>query len=100
MELRSPWLLAATTERAHRQLLTELYGGRAFAVTDTTATGQERRGLLGIDERYADLSIDAQARFEILGSVALVDREEGGREAIEEEGIPVVSLLTATEILG
>ena len=35
----------------------------------------------------------------ILGVLALVDREEGGREAIEAEGLTVVSLTRAAEIL-
>ncbi|MBK6487626.1 MAG: orotate phosphoribosyltransferase [Gemmatimonadetes bacterium] len=35
----------------------------------------------------------------IAGVLALVDREEGGRERIEREGLPVVSLVRASEIL-
>ena len=35
----------------------------------------------------------------VVGVLALVDREEGGREAIEETGLPVISLVTATQIL-
>jgi orotate phosphoribosyltransferase len=35
----------------------------------------------------------------ILGVLALVDREEGGREAIEEHGLSVVSLVTASAIV-
>jgi orotate phosphoribosyltransferase len=31
--------------------------------------------------------------------LALIDREEGGRDAIERIGIPVLSLANATEIL-
>ncbi|MGI8497561.1 MAG: orotate phosphoribosyltransferase [Gemmatimonadaceae bacterium] len=34
----------------------------------------------------------------IRGVLALVDREEGGREALTAAGFPVVSLVTATEI--
>ena len=36
---------------------------------------------------------------EILGVLALVDREEGGREALEAAGLRVLSLVTATELL-
>lgn len=36
---------------------------------------------------------------QILGVLALVDREEGGREAIEAQGLSVISLVTAGEIL-
>lgn len=35
----------------------------------------------------------------VAGVLALVDREEGGREAIESAGLPVISLATATEIV-
>lgn len=35
----------------------------------------------------------------ILGVLALVDREEGGREALEAAGLSVVSLVTATQLL-
>jgi orotate phosphoribosyltransferase len=39
------------------------------------------------------------AGAEVLGVLALVDREEGGREAIEAEGVPVRSLATASAIM-
>jgi len=35
----------------------------------------------------------------IVGVLALVDREEGGRERIEAAGLPVMALTTATEIV-
>jgi orotate phosphoribosyltransferase len=35
----------------------------------------------------------------IAGVLALVDREEGGREAIEAQGISVISLVMARELL-
>ena len=35
---------------------------------------------------------------EIAGVIAIVDREEGGREAIEAQGIPVRSLFSASEL--
>jgi orotate phosphoribosyltransferase len=35
----------------------------------------------------------------ILGILALVDREEGGREALVAAGLPVISLLRASDIL-
>jgi orotate phosphoribosyltransferase len=35
----------------------------------------------------------------VVGVLALVDREEGGREAIEAAGIAVVSLVTAQELM-
>jgi orotate phosphoribosyltransferase len=36
---------------------------------------------------------------EVLGVLALVDREEGGREALEAKGLRVMSLVTASDIL-
>jgi len=36
---------------------------------------------------------------EVLGVLALVDREEGGRAALEAKGLQVVSLVTAADIL-
>lgn len=35
----------------------------------------------------------------IVGVIALVDREEGGRDRIEQAGYPVIALTTATEIV-
>lgn len=35
----------------------------------------------------------------VVGVLALVDREEGGKEAITEAGLPVISLVTAAQIL-
>lgn len=40
-----------------------------------------------------------QAGGVVAGVLALVDREEGGREAIEETGVSVVSLVTAGELM-
>ncbi|HEX4468899.1 MAG TPA: orotate phosphoribosyltransferase, partial [Gemmatimonadaceae bacterium] len=36
---------------------------------------------------------------EILGVLALVDRQEGGREALEAKGLRVISLVTGSDIL-
>jgi orotate phosphoribosyltransferase len=35
----------------------------------------------------------------VAGVLALVDREEGGRQAIEDAGLPVVALTTASQII-
>lgn len=40
-----------------------------------------------------------QAELQVLGVVAIVDRQEGGREAIEREDLPLVTLFTARELL-
>jgi orotate phosphoribosyltransferase len=46
-------------------------------------------------------AIDAvrSANASVTGVLALVDREEGGRQAIEGAGVSVVSLVTASQIL-
>jgi orotate phosphoribosyltransferase len=36
---------------------------------------------------------------EILGVLALVDRQEGGREALEAAGLEVLSLVTAEQLV-
>jgi len=36
----------------------------------------------------------------VAGVLALVDREEGGRESLEAAGIPVISLVGASQIIG
>jgi len=41
-----------------------------------------------------------EAGGEILGVLAVVDREEGGRATIEATGLPVVSLVSISELLG
>jgi len=40
-----------------------------------------------------------EAGASIMGVLALVDREEGGRETIEAAGVPVISMVTARELL-
>jgi len=35
----------------------------------------------------------------VAGVLALVDREEGGRQSIEDAGVPVISLVSATQII-
>jgi orotate phosphoribosyltransferase len=39
------------------------------------------------------------AKASVTGVLALVDREEGGRQAIERTGVSVVSLVTASQII-
>jgi orotate phosphoribosyltransferase len=39
------------------------------------------------------------AGAQVLAVLAVVDREEGGREAIAAEGVPVLSLATAAEVM-
>jgi orotate phosphoribosyltransferase len=65
-------------------------GDRVVVVEDVITTGSS-----------ALQAIDAVRRQEgvILGVLALVDREEGGREAIEATGTQVVSITRASEIV-
>lgn len=65
-------------------------GDRVVVVEDVITTGGS-----------ALQATDAVRRQEgvILGVLALVDREEGGREAIESAGIKVVSLVRVSEII-
>jgi len=65
-------------------------GDRAVVVEDTITTGGS-----------AARAIDAvrQAGAVVVGVLALVDREEGGREHLESLGVTVVSLATASVIV-
>jgi orotate phosphoribosyltransferase len=65
-------------------------GDRVAVIEDTLTTGGST--LRAITALRA-------AGAEIAGVLALVDREEGGRSAIEAEGLEVLALVTAAEIL-
>ena len=65
-------------------------GDRVAVVEDVITTGGSAlRALAAVRE----------AGGEVAGVLALVDREEGGREAIEAAGVPVLSLVRASEIV-
>jgi orotate phosphoribosyltransferase len=65
-------------------------GDRVAVIEDVITTGAS--ALRAIDAvRAADGAV--------IGVLALVDREEGGRQAIEKAGIPVVTLVTASQII-
>jgi orotate phosphoribosyltransferase len=65
-------------------------GDRVVVIEDTITTGGSARK-----------AVDAvrAAGGSVLGVLALVDREEGGREALEADGLAVASLTTASEIV-
>jgi orotate phosphoribosyltransferase len=65
-------------------------GDRVAVIEDTITTGGS-----------AKKAIDAvrAAGGNVVGVLALVDREEGGREALEAEGVEVISLARASEIV-
>jgi len=65
-------------------------GDRVAIVEDVITTGGS--ALRAVDAVRA-------AGGEILGVLALVDREEGGREALEAKGLSVISLVHAADIL-
>lgn len=67
-----------------------LPGDRVVVVEDVITTGGS--ALKAVDAIRA-------AGGEILGVLALVDRQEGGREALEAAGLKVLSLVTAKQLL-
>lgn len=65
-------------------------GDRVAVIEDVITTGGS--ALRAIEAVRA-------AKGTVVGVLALVDREEGGREAIESAGIPVVAMVRASEII-
>jgi orotate phosphoribosyltransferase len=65
-------------------------GDRIVVIEDVITTG---------DSALRAIEAVRNAKATVSGLMALVDREEGGRTAIEQTGVDVVSLATATEIL-
>jgi orotate phosphoribosyltransferase len=65
-------------------------GDRVVVVEDTITTG-------GSAKKAIQAVRDAGGT--VVGVLALVDREEGGREALEADGVSVVSLARASEIV-
>jgi orotate phosphoribosyltransferase len=65
-------------------------GDRVVVIEDTVTTGNSAR--------TAAAAVRA-AGGNVIGVLALVDREEGGREALEGEDVPVISMTVASEIV-
>lgn len=65
-------------------------GDRVVVIEDTITTGGSARKAID--------AVQAEGGT-VLGVLALVDRQEGGREALESFGVGVVSLATAEEIV-
>jgi orotate phosphoribosyltransferase len=66
-------------------------GDRVAVIEDVLTTGGS--ALRAIDAVRA-------AAGTVVGVLALVDREEGGHQAIQKAGIPVIALATASQIIG
>lgn len=66
------------------------HGDRVAVIEDVLTTGGS--ALRAIDAVRA-------AAGTVAGVLALVDREDGGRQAIERAGIPIVTLVTASQII-
>lgn len=65
-------------------------GDRVAVIEDVITTGGS--ALRAIEAVHA-------ANGTVAGVLALVDREEGGRQAIEAAGVPVISLVSASQII-
>ena len=65
-------------------------GDRTVVIEDVITTG---------GSALKAIAAVQQAGGTVIGVLALVDREEGGREAIEATGVPVISLVTAQELV-
>jgi orotate phosphoribosyltransferase len=65
-------------------------GDRVAVIEDTITTGGSARKAIEAVRAGGGL---------VIGVLALVDREEGGRQTLEAEGVPVVSLVRASEIV-
>ena len=65
-------------------------GDRTAVIEDVITTGSSALKAIAAIQ---------QAGGTVAGVLALVDREEGGRAAIEAVGVPVISLVTAAELL-
>jgi orotate phosphoribosyltransferase len=65
-------------------------GDRVAVIEDTITTGGSAKKAIGAVRAAGGI---------VVGVLALVDREEGGREALEAEGVQVISLARASEIV-
>jgi orotate phosphoribosyltransferase len=64
-------------------------GMRVVVIEDVITTGESALRALGALR---------DAGGQVLGVLAVVDRQEGGRERIESENIPVITMFTASEL--
>jgi orotate phosphoribosyltransferase len=66
-------------------------GARVVIVEDVVTTGGS--SLQAVEKAR-------QEGLEVLGVIVLVDREEGGREAMEAQGVALRSIFTRSEVVG
>ncbi len=67
-------------------------GGRVIILEDVTTTGGSAI--------QAVKRIEEETDCEVVAVISILDREEGGKEAFQEAGIPFESLLVRTDISG
>lgn len=68
----------------------DVQGRRVVVVEDVITTGESAlRAIMAVQEAGAH----------VIGVLAVVDREEGGRKRIEDAGHPVLALVTASALL-
>ena len=67
-------------------------GGRVIILEDVTATGGSAI--------KAVKRIEEETDCEVVAVISILDRQEGGKEAFEEAGIPFESLLVRSDISG
>jgi orotate phosphoribosyltransferase len=65
-------------------------GDRVVVIEDTITTGGSAKKAIAAVRDAGGI---------VVGVLALVDREEGGRQNLEAEGVPVISLALASEIV-
>ena len=80
-------------------------GDRVVVIEDTITTGGSAKKAIDAVRAAGGTVIELRGDAvrsgggTVLGILALVDREEGGREALEAEGLEVISLARAAEIV-
>lgn len=81
-------------------------GGRKIVGVQEDLESLEGRRVLLVDDliTQADTKFEAISAleddgFEVVGLVVLVDREQGGKEQIEQGGYPVVAIFTLSQLL-
>lgn len=92
---RMPFVIVRKAQKGYgtNKLIEGVYakGEKVFVVEDVVTTA---KGALGAIHTLRDAGLAVESM------VCVVDREEGGRESLEAEGVHVSSLVKASELLG